>query len=124
MGTFYKFFAGAGMARAGLGDRWRCLFANDFDQKKAATYRLNWGMDNVVCSDVREVKTTDLQQTADRREAQPRSSATSSSRALFADRRSLSRGEELPGNRCGDPGALPTFGEIPPATTGNRHGRR
>lgn len=65
VGTFYEFFAGAGMARAGLGDRWRCLFANDLDQKKAATYRLNWGMDNFVCSDVREVRTTDLQQTAD-----------------------------------------------------------
>ena len=65
VGTFYEFFAGAGMARAGLGDRWRCLFANDFDHKKAATYRLNWGMDNFVCSDVREVKSTDLQQTAD-----------------------------------------------------------
>ena len=65
LGTFYEFFAGAGMARAGLGDRWRCLFANDFDQKKAATYRLNWGQDNFVCSDVREVATTDLAQTAD-----------------------------------------------------------
>ena len=65
VGSFYEFFAGAGMARAGLGDRWRCLFANDFDQKKAATYRLNWGDDNFVCGDVREVTTTDLAQTAD-----------------------------------------------------------
>lgn len=65
LGAFYEFFAGAGMARAGLGDRWLCLFANDFDQKKAATYRLNWGEDNFVCSDVREVKTTDLARPAD-----------------------------------------------------------
>ena len=65
VGAFYEFFAGAGMARAGLGDRWRCLFANDFDQKKAATYRLNWGQDNFVCSDVRRVTTADLAQTAD-----------------------------------------------------------
>ena len=65
LGAFYEFFAGAGMARAGLGDRWRCLFANDFDQKKAATYRLNWGKDAFACSDVREVATTDLSQTAD-----------------------------------------------------------
>ena len=36
LGTFYEFFAGAGMARAGLGDQWQCLFANDFDRKKAA----------------------------------------------------------------------------------------
>ena len=65
LGAFYEFFAGAGMARAGLGDRWRYLFANDFDQKKAATYRLNWGRDNFVCGDVREVTTSDLPQIAD-----------------------------------------------------------
>ena len=34
VGTFYEFFSGAGMVRAGLGDRWRCLFANDIDPKK------------------------------------------------------------------------------------------
>jgi DNA (cytosine-5)-methyltransferase 1 len=34
--TFYEFFAGSGMVRAGLGDSWTCLFANDFDNKKAA----------------------------------------------------------------------------------------
>ena len=39
--TFYEFFAGGGMARLGLGDRWRCAFANDFDPVKAATYRAN-----------------------------------------------------------------------------------
>lgn len=65
MGTFYEFFAGAGMARAGLGDRWQCLFANDFDQKKAVTYRLNWGENNFTCCDVREITTSDLAQTAD-----------------------------------------------------------
>ncbi len=41
--TFYEFFAGGGMARAGLGARWKCLFANDFDFKKSATYEDNWG---------------------------------------------------------------------------------
>ena len=65
VGSFYEFFAGAGMARAGLGDRWRCLFANDFDRKKAATYALNWGADNLVCGDVREVTTADLTGVAD-----------------------------------------------------------
>ena len=34
--TFYEFFAGAGMARAGLGPGWRCLFANDIDPNKTA----------------------------------------------------------------------------------------
>ncbi len=38
---FYEFFAGGGMARLGLGDGWSCLYANDFDPLKAATYRAN-----------------------------------------------------------------------------------
>ena len=65
VGSFYEFFAGGGMARAGLGDRWRCLFANDFDRKKAATYTLNWGADNLLCGDVRDVTTRDLIGVAD-----------------------------------------------------------
>lgn len=40
--TFYEFFAGGGMARLGLGERWQCAFANDFDPVKAATYRANF----------------------------------------------------------------------------------
>lgn len=43
MANFYEFFAGGGMARAGLGQDWKCLFANDFDPKKAASYAANWG---------------------------------------------------------------------------------
>jgi DNA (cytosine-5)-methyltransferase 1 len=43
MRNFYEFFAGGGMVRAGLGDGWRCLFANDFDHKKSTVYRTNWG---------------------------------------------------------------------------------
>ncbi|MDZ4370565.1 MAG: DNA (cytosine-5-)-methyltransferase, partial [Phenylobacterium sp.] len=30
------------MARLGLGDAWTCIFANDFDPAKAATYRANF----------------------------------------------------------------------------------
>ena len=41
--TFYEFFAGGGMAHAGLGDGWECLFANDICAKKAAAYLANWG---------------------------------------------------------------------------------
>ncbi len=37
--TFYEFFAGGGMARCGLGPNWSCLFANDFDETKAQSYR-------------------------------------------------------------------------------------
>lgn len=58
--TFYEFFAGAGMARAGLGEHWQCLFANDFDRKKATTYCLNWGSDEMHCGDVKAVDTDDL----------------------------------------------------------------
>jgi DNA (cytosine-5)-methyltransferase 1 len=43
MPAFYEFFAGAGMARAGLGPGWTCLLANDFDTKKGAAYAANWG---------------------------------------------------------------------------------
>ena len=65
VGNFYEFFAGAGMARAGLGSQWRCLFANDFDHKKAATYSRNWGADNLLCDDVRNVTTDHLTGVAD-----------------------------------------------------------
>ncbi|HZZ89051.1 MAG TPA: DNA cytosine methyltransferase [Caulobacteraceae bacterium] len=41
--TFYEFFAGGGMARHGLGDAWSCAWANDFDRRKAETYRANFG---------------------------------------------------------------------------------
>jgi len=40
--TYYEFFSGAGMVRVGLGAEWDCLFANDFDPKKAAIYRQNF----------------------------------------------------------------------------------
>ena len=63
--SFYEFFAGGGMARAGLGDGWRCLFANDFDRKKTATYRLNWSGDQMVADDVRNVATGSLPEVAD-----------------------------------------------------------
>ncbi|HOS04415.1 MAG TPA: DNA (cytosine-5-)-methyltransferase, partial [Candidatus Hydrogenedentes bacterium] len=32
---YYEFFAGGGMARLGLGSRWRCALSNDFSDKKA-----------------------------------------------------------------------------------------
>jgi DNA (cytosine-5)-methyltransferase 1 len=58
--SFYEFFAGGGMARAGLGDGWTCLFANDFDAKKAESYRANWGAGELFVGDVRDVKTEQL----------------------------------------------------------------
>lgn len=66
MPKFYEFFAGAGMARAGLGDGWICLFANDFDGKKGLTYQDNWGAGGeLMIGDVRKVKTADLPGVAD-----------------------------------------------------------
>ena len=53
------------MARAGLGDRWSCLFANDFDRKKAETYRHNWLDNAMLCDDICHVTTTRLPGAAD-----------------------------------------------------------
>jgi DNA (cytosine-5)-methyltransferase 1 len=53
------------MARAGLGANWRCLFANDCDQMKAATYTANWGANHLVCGDVADLATSDLPDRAD-----------------------------------------------------------
>jgi DNA-methyltransferase (dcm) len=64
MGKFFEFFAGGGMARAGLGANWTCLFANDFDIKKAATYNANWGAGTLKVADIRDVQTTDLPERA------------------------------------------------------------
>jgi DNA (cytosine-5)-methyltransferase 1 len=63
--TFYEFFAGGGMARAGLGSSWHCLFANDFDCKKGETYRANWDAEALHIGNVRTVKTQQLPGHAD-----------------------------------------------------------
>lgn len=65
MGAFYEFFAGGGMARGGLGPSWTCLFANDFDPKKAASYAANWGADHLKVGDVAKVTPADLPAGAD-----------------------------------------------------------
>lgn len=66
--TFYEFFAGGGMARAGLGDRWRCTFSNDFDFKKGAAYQANWDRNEqtvLKVGDIRKVETSELPGVAD-----------------------------------------------------------
>ena len=65
MANFYEFFAGGGMARAGLGPDWQCLLANDFDPKKAASYAANWGADHLRVGDVAALTTADLPAGAD-----------------------------------------------------------
>ena len=63
--SFYEFFAGGGMARAGLCPRWDCIFANDFDPKKSRTYNLNWGDGALRTADVREIRASNLPGQAD-----------------------------------------------------------
>jgi DNA (cytosine-5)-methyltransferase 1 len=63
---FYEFFAGGGMARAGLGDdAWNCLFANDFDHKKGRIYEANWGKGVLEVKDVGLLSPQDLPGLAD-----------------------------------------------------------
>lgn len=57
---FYEFFAGGGMVRAGLGASWRCTFANDYDEKKAASYEQNWGNGELLVRDVAKVASCEL----------------------------------------------------------------
>ena len=64
-GSFYEFFAGGGMARAGLGAGWDCLFANDFDYKKSQSYKDNWGDDVLKTEDIRNLVTAQLPRRAD-----------------------------------------------------------
>lgn len=66
MAKFYEFFAGGGMARAGLGVDWTCLFANDFDHKKGLTYQANWGTGGeLTVGDVKQITAAKLPGVAD-----------------------------------------------------------
>lgn len=57
---FLEFFAGGGMARAGLGPAWRCAFANDFDSKKGEAYAANWGKSGLIIDDIRNIDPAEL----------------------------------------------------------------
>jgi DNA (cytosine-5)-methyltransferase 1 len=63
--TFYEFFAGGGMARAGLGGGWHCLLANDICPKKAESYARNWGSEHLLVQDVFALTTKQLPHQAD-----------------------------------------------------------
>src|SRR5438309_542934 len=52
------------MARAGLGPGWTCIFANDIDPKKGASYAGNWGDEHLKIGDVAELTTEDLPDSA------------------------------------------------------------
>ena len=65
MPGYLEFFAGGGMVRAGLGGRWKCLFANDFDALKVQVYADNWGDREILEQDIHKVKAEDLPRRAD-----------------------------------------------------------
>lgn len=58
--SYYEFFAGVGMAREGLDDDWQCIWANDFDPKKAETYKRNFGEAELVVEDISRIRHSDL----------------------------------------------------------------
>lgn len=64
-GKYYEFFAGGGMARAGLGEEWICTFANDISEKKAESYRANWGSEHLRVANVFDLKASNLPGIAD-----------------------------------------------------------
>ncbi|MES2946228.1 MAG: DNA cytosine methyltransferase [Pseudomonadota bacterium] len=65
LGNYYEFFAGGGMARAGLGAGWNCTFANDISEKKAESYRANWGGEHLTVANVFDLEASKLPGTAD-----------------------------------------------------------
>ncbi len=63
--SFYEFFAGGGMARAGLEPGWRCAFANDFSETKGRAYRANYGGSDLTVGDVWTLTADELPGRAD-----------------------------------------------------------
>ena len=53
------------MARAGFGPDWRCLFANDIDARKGASYVANWGADDFRLGDIHRLRADDIPGHAD-----------------------------------------------------------
>lgn len=60
MPSYFEFFAGGGMVRAGLGGRWKCHFANDFDPLKVQVYAENWGKAQILQDDIHNVEAETL----------------------------------------------------------------
>lgn len=53
------------MVRAGLGGRWKCHFANDFDPLKVQVYADNWGEAEIIEDDIHKLECGDLGRRAD-----------------------------------------------------------
>lgn len=63
---YYEFFAGGGMARLGLGNAWKCTFANDIDKRKATAYKANFnGAPELMVRDIANLSVSDLPGCAD-----------------------------------------------------------
>lgn len=60
MHTFYEFFAGGGMARAGLAADWQCVFANDISPIKGQSYKANWGDKDLLVKNIYDVSLSEL----------------------------------------------------------------
>ena len=59
--SFYEFFAGGGMARLGLGNRWDCIFANDFSEDKCKSYSANFpDAKELKCCDINDISASEL----------------------------------------------------------------
>ena len=63
--AFLEFFAGGGMVSQALGDKWDCLFANDFSAKKAAAYVENWGDAHFHLGDIQQISSASIPGTPD-----------------------------------------------------------
>lgn len=63
--TYAEFFCGGGMVRAGLGDAWECVLANDINPMKCDVYRNNWGGDHLVEGDIAQLDTGPLMRNVD-----------------------------------------------------------
>lgn len=48
------------MARAGLGDNWKCVLANDFDDIKVKCYGENWGSHDLIAGDIRTISPNNI----------------------------------------------------------------
>jgi len=61
MKNMYEFFAGGGMARLGLGNKWTCTFANEWSEKKAASYKANFlESTELLVEDIKKLTAADL----------------------------------------------------------------
>ena len=63
--TWYEFFAGGGMARLGMGERWQCLFSNEWCEKKASAYRAAHTSEQLLVCDVARLSPCELPGEAD-----------------------------------------------------------